>query len=68
MYVNRPEKIEELKAAIRTVIGREAEVEIVLSDREGRRSLAEIPVEERLKEEIQMPVEVEEEPEQDIFS
>ena len=68
MYVNRPEKIEELKTAIRTVIGREAEVEIVLSDREGRRSLAEIPVEERLKEEIQMPVEVEEEPEQDIFS
>ena len=43
-------------------------MEIVLSDREGRRSLAEIPVEERLKEEIQMPVEVEEEPEQDIFS
>ena len=68
MYVNRPEKIEELKTAIRTVIGREAEVEIVLSDREGRRSLAEIPVEERLKEEIQMPVEVEEELEQDIFS
>lgn len=66
LYVNRPEKIEEIKAAIRTVIGCEAQVEVVLADREGRRGLAEIPVEEIIKEEIHMPVVEEDEPEQEF--
>ena len=37
-----------------------------MADREGRRGLAEIPVEEIIKEEIHMPVVEEDEPEQEF--
>jgi DNA polymerase-3 subunit gamma/tau len=62
LYVNRPEKTEELKAAIRTVIGKTAEVEIVRAD-SPHKGLTEIPVEEKLREEVRMPVETEDDPE-----
>lgn len=63
LYVNRPEKIAELEEAIRTVVGKAAQVEIVLAGEGNRRGLSEIPVEELLREEVQMPVEIEDDPE-----
>lgn len=63
LYVNRPEKIAELEEAIRTVVGKAAQVEIVLAGEGNRHGLSEIPVEELLREEVQMPVEIEDDPE-----
>ena len=65
MYVNRTEKIEELKTAIQAEIGKTAEVEIVQADG-GSRSLAEIPVDELLQKEVRMPVETEDGPESEF--
>ena len=68
LYVNRTEKIEELENAIQAVIGKAAQVEIVFSGEQTRRGLAEIPVDELLKEEVQMPVDVEDDSETEFES
>ena len=64
-YVNRPEKIEEIRQAIRETVRKDVEVEILLSDGADRRGLADIPVEELLREAVRMPVEIEEDPDED---
>ena len=63
LYVNRPEKIAELAEATRPVVGQAAHVELVLAGEGNRHGLSEIPVEELLREEVQMPVEIEDDPE-----
>ena len=65
LYVNRPEKIEEIRQAIRETVRKDVEVEILLSDGADRRGLADIPVEELLREAVRMPVEIEEDPDED---
>ena len=40
-------------------------MEILLSDGADRRGLADIPVEELLREAVRMPVEIEEDPDED---
>ncbi|MCF0122474.1 MAG: DNA polymerase III subunit gamma/tau [Lachnospiraceae bacterium] len=65
-YVNRPEKIEEIKAAIRRVIGCDTQVGIVLANWENCRDLVKISVEEIIQEKIHMSVVVEDEPEEEF--
>ena len=65
LYVNRPEKIEEIRQAIRETVRKDVDVEILLSDGADRRGLADIPVEELLREAVRMPVEIEEDPDED---
>ncbi len=65
MYVNRPEKIQEIRQAIRETTGKDVEVEILLSKEESRRGLADIPVEELVREAVRMPVEIEDDPEEE---
>ena len=65
MYVNRPEKIEEIRQAIRETVQKDVEVEILLSEGAGRRGLADIPVEELVREAVRMPVEIEDEPDEE---
>lgn len=63
MYVNRPEKIQEIRQAIRQTAGRDVEVEILLSRAAEGRQLADIPVEDLLQDAVDMPVEIEDLPE-----
>lgn len=65
MYVNRPEKIEEIRQAIRETVRKDVEVEILLSREGTHRGLADIPVEELIREAVRMPVEIEEDPEEE---
>ena len=62
MYVSQSEKVEEVENAICQVIGKEARVEVVLDKQKNRQGLTEIPVDKLLEEAIQMPVEIEDEP------
>lgn len=63
MYVNRPEKIGDIRQAIREETGLDVEVEILLSRTTEGRQLADIPVEELIRESVGMPVEIEDLPE-----
>ncbi len=65
MYVSRPEKLEEVQGAILQVMGKEAQIEVVLDQQNSRQGLREIPVDQLLEEAIQMPVEVEDETEEE---
>ena len=65
MYVNRPEKIQEIRRAIRETAGRDVEIEILPPQTAGGRHLAEIPLEEMIREAVHMPVEVEDLPEEE---
>lgn len=65
MYVSQPGKLEEIQGAIRQVIGKEAQIEVVLDQQDSRQGLREIPVDKLLEEAIQMPVEVEDEIEEE---
>ncbi len=64
--LNKPERLEELKASIRRTVSVEAAVEVICSREGGSASLAAIPVEELIKEVIHMPVEIEDVPEDDF--
>ena len=57
--MNRPDtgKIEELRGIIRKVTGKDVEVKTVLTGGSGEHHLNDIPLEEILENEIQMPVE-----------
>ncbi|MDO4617298.1 MAG: DNA polymerase III subunit gamma/tau [Lachnospiraceae bacterium] len=64
--LNQPERMEELKGVIRSVMSLEVTVEVICSGDTGNSALAAIPVEELIKEVIHMPVEIDDTPEEDF--
>lgn len=62
----KPERLEELQEVIRNATALDVAVEVICSGSGGGGSLAEIPVEELIKEKIHMTVEIEDAPADDF--
>lgn len=58
-YVNKPERKQELEALIAEKIGKSVQVEMLMENRHQHKDLAELSVDDIIKEEIHMDVEIE---------